>query len=253
MASNERWSEILTLLRRNGQVDTMDLVQDLYASESTIRRDLAQLENLGLLKRIHGGAILPESNTVEHSITYRYNANRKEKKAIAKLALPLINNHSSLFVDSSSTTGALCELLNHHIGLTLITNGVNNAKILTDQSNALVYVPGGIIHPKTNSILGNDALAFIKQFHCDFFIFSSSGIDLTTGITEVSHEQANIKKEMFKNAKTKILLFDHSKYGKSFLSVICKLEDIDYIITDEPLPIDISKYLFNQGVNIIYS
>ena len=210
-----------------------ELLKVLFVSEATLRRDLTKMEQQGYLQRTHGGVILQESLTVESPLTIRTQAQIKEKNRIAQKALGLLNSDTSYFFDSSSTVGQLIPLLNALDNLTIVTNGLSNAQLIsTKTTKTKLYIAPGEVAYKTSSILGVETVDFIKQFNCNTFIFSCSGISLF-GVSEANHKQSLIKKEMLNNSKIHILLADHSKFNKIYLSQTCQFDEIDYLITDK--------------------
>lgn len=232
MLNNERKNKIMELLQKNKTISNKQLLDTLFISEATLRRDLTKMEQQGYLQRTHGGAILQESLTVESPLTLRIQAFIKEKKRIAQKTLDLMNNDTSYFFDSSSTVGQLIPLLNALNNLTIVTNGLNNAQLLSTQTTKTnLYIAPGQVAYKTSSILGVETLEYMRQFNCNTFIFSCSGISLF-GITEANHQQSLTKKEMLNHSKIHVLLADHSKFDKIYLSQTCTFDEIDYIITD---------------------
>lgn len=232
MLNNERKHKILELLQKNKSVSNKDLLKVLFVSEATLRRDLTKMEQQGYLQRTHGGAILLESLTVESPLMFRTQAQIKEKKRIAQKALDLMKSNTSYFFDSSSTVGQLIPLLNALNNLTIITNGLSNAQLVsTKTSSTKLFIAPGEVAYKTSSILGVKTIEFINQFNCNTFIFSCSGISLF-GVSEANHKQSLIKKSMLDKSKVHILLADHTKFDKIYLSQTCSFDEIDYLITD---------------------
>jgi len=232
MLISERHQNILSILQKEKTVSTQKLVKSLFVSEATIRRDLTEMEQRGLLQRTYGGATIIESSFKESSILIREQTLIKEKRKIALKCLELIQENNTYFIDSSTTVGHLLYYFNRFKDITVITNGLNNALILTQNSKTNIYLIPGMVYPKTNSILGSGTLEFINKFNCNAFLFSCGGIS-PEGITEASFEQSLVKKEMLKHSKTRILLVDHTKFNKTYLCKNYSFEDIDYIITDE--------------------
>ena len=134
-----------------------------------------------------------------------------------------------------------------------MTNGLNNAAILTNSSNVRVYLPGGIIYNNTNSVLGIDTVTYIKNFNCNAFIFSCGGISLSAGITEASLEQALVKREMLNHSKLHILLVDHTKFDKIYLCQTCDFSDIDYVITNKKPSDDYINAFKKSGTTLMVS
>lgn len=246
MKINSRQKEIYDIFVKKKIVSVAELMNTLFSSESTIRRDLNVLENQGLIRRTHGGAVLIEGLNTESSIAIRVNEQRKEKTNIANKCIKLLNSNQTIFVDSSSTSGYVLPLLNTLQNITVITNGLNNATILYKQPNIRVYITGGIIYQNTNSVLGIDTYNYINNLNANVFIFSCSGISLNEGIMEASLEQSIIKQAMLRKSKIHILLVDHTKFGKVFMSTTGNFSDIDYLITDK-IPSDEYLKLFREN------
>lgn len=232
MLISERHQKILEILQKEKSISTKKLMDLLYVSEATIRRDLTKMELKGLLKRTHGGATIIDSSFRESSYLIREQTLVKEKRKIALKCLEFLNDNTTYFVDSSSTIGHLLYYFTDFKNITVITNGLNNAIILSQTSSANVYLVPGILCDKTISLLGSETLDYIKKFNCDIFLFSCGGIS-PNGISEPNYEQGIIKKGMLKQAKMNILLVDHTKFNKNYLYNFNNFEDIDYIITDE--------------------
>jgi len=251
MSITDRNKKILDLLRKNKTMANKDFLKELYVSEATLRRDLTKLEKQGFIQRTHGGAVLKETLTVESSLSFRTQAQIKEKKQIAQATLDLISGDTSYFFDSSSTVGHLIPLLNNYKNLSIVTNGLNNALLLsTLTSDSTLYIAPGEVDCKTSSILGVKTIEFIEQFNCNAFIFSCSGISLY-GISEANHTQSLIKKSMLTNSKIHILIADSTKFGKVFLSQLCHFDEIDYLITDKMPNEDYLKLLKNSQTKLI--
>lgn len=246
MFLKDRQRKIFEILKKEKTMTTRALMKHLYVSESTLKRDLASLAKQGIVFRTHGNVSLMESSSVESSIHVRVQAQVKEKSAIAAKCLEFINKNESYFIDSSSTVGYLLPFLGNYQNITVITNGLNNSTILSQQTNVRVYLTGGIIYRNTNSILGIDTINYIQRFNCNSFIFSCGGISLEAGITEANLEQAQVKKEMLNHSKIHILLADHKKFGVINLCKSCEFDDIDYIITDR-MPSDDFVKVFNEN------
>jgi DeoR/GlpR family transcriptional regulator of sugar metabolism len=254
MYDNERQNKILEILKQEKRVSVDKLVKMLYVSQATVRRDLEAMSKKGLLKRTHGGAILFSSSNEESSLFIREETMKKEKREIAEKCVELLKSNLSIFIDASSTVSNIIPLLTQFQYLTLITNGLSTALLIDKKTEFKVFVPGGFVHNQSNSILGDVAVRTIGELYCDVFIFSCAGIDIKQGITEASLEQSEIKKTMMKNAKTKILLADSSKFGKVFLSRLCDCssQSIDVIITDKGIDQKYIDQIHEIGIKLIY-
>lgn len=232
MLDIERQDKILKIINERQNVTTKELQKLVYASSSTIIRDLIKMEKQGLIRRTHGGASIVVAKDTESSLVIRVKTNIKEKNRIAKCAIQYIKNGDVIFLDSSSTVQALVPLLKELHYLTIITNGLNNALLLANESNASIYIIGGMVSSNSNSAIGSIAINILEQFNANIAIFSASGIKGNI-ITEHNIEQAIVKKTMIQQAKTKILLCDSSKFNTIHLGNITTFDSIDYLITDQ--------------------
>jgi DeoR/GlpR family transcriptional regulator of sugar metabolism len=248
----DRQEKIYEYIKNVKSVSTKELKEHFFISESTLRRDLTKMEQKGLIQRTHGHASIIESQTKESALSIRINTMVKEKTIIAGLAERFLESNKSFFVDSSSTAGYLLPAFKKLNDITIITNGLNNASILTNIPSVKIYLPCGTVYSNTNSILGIDTVKHIKSFNCNIFIFSCAGISIESGITEASHEQALVKNEMIKNSKTHILLVDHSKFDRIFMCTSCSFEDIDIIVTDKKPSDKYIEHFKSHNITLIY-
>lgn len=232
MVLNERQNKLYNIIKEEKSISNKRLLEILFVSESTLRRDLTSLEKHGVIHRTHGGAIIAESANIESSILLRMSEQIKEKTAIARKAFSILKDNSTYFIDSSSTVGFLLPYFNTFKNSTIITNGLNNASILTSNTSATVYLTSGIIYHNTNSVLGIDTIRYLENFNANVFIFSCSGISYDEGIMEASLEQSIVKREMISRSKIHILLADYTKFNKIFMCNTTYFDSIDYVITD---------------------
>lgn len=249
MIINERHQKILEIVKREKHISTKDLTPLLFVSEATLRRDLVKMEKDGLIKRSFGGVSLTDPLT-DMSIHIRAQERINEKKKIAVKCLELISDNQTFFVDSSSTVGVLLNYFNRFENITLVTNGIDNAKILANNKLPNIYLSPGLVNYRTNSVIGAETISFIENFNCKYAILSCSGINLS-GPNEANFHQTLIKKAMIKNASIKILLVDSSKFDKIFLSKISNFSDIDYIITDKTPSDDYIKVFEQSNTKLI--
>ncbi len=250
MLTLKRQEEIMQILREKKTVTVRELSETLFASGSTIRRDLQELENAGLLRRSHGGAVLYEASSDEASARVREQQNRKEKKLIGELGAALIPAGSSLFLDSSSTAGAMIPYLPADADLTVITNGLRNALLLADNPDLRVVIACGTVRPNSGSLYGADTLSYLAGLHPGWCFLSCGGLT-PTGITENTFEQGTLKRQMLQGSEKRVLLCDSSKFMKTCLYRIGGLTEIDILVTDSLPPVELQAALGQAGVRII--
>ncbi len=230
MKVNLRHDKIMSVLRENKNADVKELAKMLFVSEATVRRDLSEMQKLGLIERSHGGAILPD-NADEISIFVRIAKNAKEKERAATNALAHIPDFRTVFVDSSSTALALAERM-ELAHKTVVTNNLQTAIQLSKKKDVNLIVLGGGVQYNTVSATGSFTIKQINEFAFDLMISSCAAV--TDGeVFERSLEQKEIKSAALKRSKYKILLFDTSKYREQGTYKTAELADFDIAVTDK--------------------
>jgi len=252
MLSVERQLKIAEVVEKNGGVKTSDLSSMFSVSEMTILRDLAYLEQQGLLKRVYGGAVTFKRPTTEISVDLRKQMNPVEKSMIGEKALSLISDGDSIFLDSSTTALALAKKITGMTGLTIITNSLEIINEIKDEPGINKFCPGGQLQENTHSFIGSSAESFLRDFFADKAIISASGISLESGVTVENTIQATIKKIMLKNALSRIILVDSSKFDVVRLAKVCAIEDINTVVTDKRPPEKFMKKFMKHNIEVIY-
>jgi len=251
MQLTEREKKIYNLIKKEKFISNQSLRKVLFISESTLRRDLIKLENKGIINRVHGGAVLAESSSIESSFQIRISQMMTEKNNISLKALDFISNNESYFFDPSTTVSYLTPHLDNFKNITVITNGILTANLLSKNANPNIILLGGKLSKNVSSLLGSTVIKQIEEYNCNAFFFSCGGISDNGLITEANYEQSVVKQAMLKNSKVHILLADSTKFGKVNLVNYCTLEELDYIIT-EKLPNKHFLELLNKyKVNLI--
>ena len=230
MALTERQNEILRKLKENKSASVSELAKDLYVSEATIRRDLAEMKSMGLIERSHGGALLPE-NAEEISIFFRMEKNAREKERAATKALAHIPYFKSVFIDSSSTALALAERmdLNHK---TVVTNNLQTAIQLSKKPNINLILLGGNVAYNTISATGSWTTRQLSDFSFDLMLSSCAAV-LDGAAYERSLDQKELKRMAFKNSKMRVLIIDHTKFGAHGTYRLAGLSEYDFVVTDQ--------------------
>lgn len=251
MLIDERKQEILSITSERTYISVEELAKLVYASPATIRRDLADLANAGLIKRVRGGASVLAPNTGEVSTLIRRKTNVLEKKRIALSALECFHEGESYFFDSSTTVGQVIPLLKHFTDITVITNGFDNATSLSNFVSFSSYMAPGIISSNVCSAVGPDTVQFVSRFYVDAFFFSCRGFSLEAGPNEGTIEQQRVKAAMASRARKLICLVDHTKFNRTLLSSDCAIADIDVLITDKDPGEDYKEALLRANVELI--
>lgn len=239
--NQEREKEILKILLAEKRVYVKNLAERTYASEPSIRRDLVSLERQGYLRRVHGGAVIEETNNSEMKIPFilRELEQSDAKITIARKAASLLHDGSVIMLDASSSAYNMIPFLSRFSNLTVITSGVKALTSLAEY-NIPVISTGGKLIPSLLSLTGDDALTAISRYNADFVFFSCRGLSSEGMVTDFSIEDNLIRKKMIKQAKTKVLLLDDSKFDHAYMHNLCSVEELDYVISNAPLPTSVS-------------
>ena len=245
MALTERQNEILRRLKEQKTAAVNKLAKELYVSEATIRRDLAEMQNLGLVERSHGGALLPE-NAEEVSIFFRMERNASEKEKVATKALPHIPPFKSVFLDSSSTALALAERIELN-RKTVVTNNLQTAIQFSKKPNITLILLGGSVHFNTNSTTGSWTARQLEDFSFDLMISSCAAI-IGNDVFERSLEQKEIKRAAFNRSQKRVLLIDHTKFQSHGTYRMASLSEYDLVVTDAPPP----DYIDKENIRLLY-
>lgn len=233
MYEEERKRKILELLKEHQRVDLQGLNQILQVSESTIRRDLKELEENNLLKRTHGGAIPIHNVNFEPTFMEKEISHSEEKKAIAEKAVQLIEESDVILLDSGSTMLYLAKELKRFTKLTVVTNAVPIAQELQAYEGVELILVGGTLRKGVLSLVGPFAEYVLNLIHVDKAFIATNAIHVEKGLRTPNIVEANIKRKMIACAKKKILLADSSKIGEMSLVKFAELSDIDLFITDD--------------------
>lgn len=252
MLSVERKFKIAEVVVKNGGAKTSDLSSMFSVSEMTILRDLEILEQQGILKRVYGGAVNLKNPIKEVSIILRKQINTKEKNIIAERAAKLVSNGESIFLDGSTTAFALSKKLGAKTGLTVITNGLELVNELKNNSSINLFCPGGELQISTMSFIGTSAEDYLKGLYVDKAFVSASGVSLQSGITVENAVQAAIKKIMLKNALSRVILVDSSKFDVVRLSKVCALEEVNTIVTDRKPDDKFLEVFAKNNIEVVY-
>ncbi|WLR51790.1 DeoR/GlpR family DNA-binding transcription regulator [Bacillus tianshenii] len=224
MLTTERHHIILSLLKKQEVVKLQELVDATGASESTIRRDLNHLEQTKFLKRVHGGASLLQGKRIEPSISEKEAYALEEKRQIAELAVSLIEDGDSIFLDAGTTTRQMIELLPSKEHLTVVTNGLSLVEPLIN-ANIEVYTIGGFVKPRTKAMVGASASESLNTFRFDKCFMGTNGIHPEYGYTTPDPEEAAIKADAMRLSRERYMLADSSKFGEIAFAKINDLNE----------------------------
>lgn len=225
MLAEERLNRIMKLLSQQRTATVQELCEALDASESTIRRDLNELDRLGKVNKVHGGATLPDSQFLadEPTMAAKEALAVRQKKLIAQAAAALITAEDFIFLDAGTTTLALArELSGPALDAAYVTNGVAHARLLA-QKGCRVFLPGGMLRTGTEAIVGAAALQSLQQYNFTKAFLGANGVALDAGFTTTDVEEAAIKAAAVRRAREAWFLVDDSKFARIYPAVIAEL------------------------------
>jgi DeoR/GlpR family transcriptional regulator of sugar metabolism len=231
--AEERRQLILRKLARDGQIRSAELIKEFNFSEDTIRRDLKDLADAGLLKKVHGGAMA--STSVPYAHAARVELNVEAKSALAQKATTLIKDGMLVFVDGGTTTAQIANHLSPALQLRFITHSIPTALALSALPRAKVILLGGQIIPELLIASGPDVIEQARHFRPDLAIVSVHGITASAGATVESFEDASTKRKLIENSAEVVVLAGLEKVGFVASYAVATIAQIDYLISDAPV------------------
>jgi DeoR family glycerol-3-phosphate regulon repressor len=232
--SSVRQSEILKLVRQRGSCGVAELAQRLAVSEETIRRNVKPLVARGLVVKVHGGIVLPET-LQEPPIQRRMLENQAEKTRIAQRVAREVKNGDTLMLDAGSTTAYVARALANHNDLTVVTNSSPIAHILASNTGNRVFLAGGELRAHDAAAFGSETTAFVRRFQVHWSILSVGSLDAEHGFMDYHLCEADLARVMTEQAERSMVAADSSKFGRKGLVEVCAPELIDTLVT-EALP-----------------
>lgn len=252
MKVRQRQTAILEYLQNNGQVSVDKLAAFFKTTGTTIRKDLTQLYESGLVLRTYGGAML-NREVGDRAIDHKTYINIAQKRAIAQEAAKLIHEGDSIIFDAGSTVAQMIPMLAVFNNLTIMTNSLHMINELTAIDNdQTIILTGGTFRRKSASFHSNNAsaIAAFESYSFDKLFMGADGVDLVGGVTTFN-ESYHGSVAMSKAAAELILLVDSSKFGRRSPNVVCPLSAVNTIITDDKLDEKYDHELADKGINVI--
>ncbi|WP_067933990.1 DeoR/GlpR family DNA-binding transcription regulator [Alicyclobacillus kakegawensis] len=250
MFADERKALIMAQLQERHSVSVAELAKQLTASESTIRRDLQDLEEQGRLKRTHGGAVSIEVAAFEPSIQEKSVQNQVEKSIIAKAAQSFIQTGDTVLLDAGTTTLQIARQFAGR-GVTFITNSLAIADELANRMDIQVLLLGGELRPTTGAMVGPFCEQMLARLHVDILFLGANGIDAEHGVTTPNVSEAATKSAMIRAARRVVLVTDHSKFDQTSLVQVCPLGAIDTLVTNAEVGGDLRQALLENKVEVV--
>ncbi len=224
----ERIGEMKDLIAERGAVRIDELARDFGVSEMTIRRDLDELETLGLARRVRGGAIALGPEPWEQ----RHHHNARAKAKIAEKLLPLVPRSGTVAFDASTTIYRLAASIENARDLTVVTNGWDTFHSMKDTPGVTALLTGGSEEPRTGSLVGPMAVRTAQSFLYDTFFGSAAAIDAELGSSEAALAESEVKRAFSQTSHRLVLAVDHGKLGTRAPARVFDFEQVDLLVTD---------------------
>ena len=244
-----RQQKTLELVRERGYISIEELAQYFDVTPQTVRRDINQLADEGLLRRYHGGAA-HDSSVENTEYTMRVGYMLEEKLRIAEAVAAAVPDHASLFINIGTTTESIAHALLNHTGLKIITNNLNVAKILSTKEDFEVLIASGRVRPD-GGVIGQATADFFKQFKADYALIGISGIDEDGTLLDFDFQEVCVSQEILSSARQVFLAADSSKFGRNAMIRLGSLKQVDSIFTDQQPNEQYLKTIHDLGVNLV--
>ncbi|MGZ8804230.1 MAG: DeoR/GlpR family DNA-binding transcription regulator [Microbacterium sp.] len=258
MYAMERQELIERLLLDEGRVSVIDLARRFEVTTETVRRDLDQLERIGALRRVHGGAVTRDrDSTAEPTLAERSHVRSDAKAAIARRALELIGHgfRGSLYLDAGTTTEAVAAQLGDRLVVTggqaeIVTHAMTLANTLAGAPDGDLTVIGGRVRTTTAAAVGADTVRAIERLRPDIAFLGTNGISATFGLSTPDPDEAAVKSAIVRAARRVVVVADAEKLGRELLVSFAPLDAIDVLVTDAPPGPELADALSDADVEV---
>lgn len=241
MLKAERLQKIIDQIEKDDRVILEDLGAKLHVSTDTIRRDIKELSDKGLLKAVRGGAVTNSSTHLHFKD--RQTKDVQLKKIIARKAVAFIKPGQVVLVGAGTTAATVMQVLPKDIRLTVVTNSFPVVSILEDYPNVAVIFIGGELNKHSFSTSGHEAIEAFRNYRADLCLLGVCSIDLQLGITGWDHQESLVERVMVETSRSVIVLASHDKIGNADPYFVCPINAIDVLITEkEPAAAEASAF-----------
>lgn len=246
-----RINKIQELLEDKRSISINKLCDIFEVSKNTIRRDIAELEKRGIIKKVYGGIMLNPTSIAPEPFASREIKNSLPKKQIARIAAELVSDGDVIYIDSGTTTMHMIPYLAEKRNITIVTASLNVINASTSYNQLNVISTGGSLYLPSKAFVGASVLSCLKNYNISKTFLATTGISLENGVTNASPLECEIKHYLSQKDNVKVLLVDSSKIGISSLMTYCQLKDLDYIIIDKEPPSDYIGYFSQNKVHLL--
>jgi DeoR/GlpR family transcriptional regulator of sugar metabolism len=241
----------LELLQERGEVSVAELSERARVSPMTVRRDLELLEQEGVVRRIHGGAVMLDSRGYAPPYSVRAKRDQDAKERIGRAAASVLRERETVILDVGTTTLQVARALRGRRNLTVLTPSLQIAAILARERGIRLMTTGGTVAPGELSLVGDLAEQAFATLRFDTFVMGVGGIDAEAGCTEFSVEDARVKRAALATVRRVIVVADSSKLGRVTLAQVCALDRVDQLFTDAAAPKESLAALEEAHVEVV--
>jgi DeoR family transcriptional regulator, fructose operon transcriptional repressor len=251
--AEERQQAMAQAITQHGRVSVAELAEEFSVTTETVRRDLSALERIGLIRRVHGGAVPASSLAViESGLSERDLANTAAKDLIAAAAVALLPPPGSIIIiDAGSTTARLATMLPRDHRLTVVTHAVPVAARLAGLPQIDLFLLPGKVRPTTQAAVGADTVAALADLRVDVSFVATNGLSASHGLTTPDREEAATKRAIVAAGRRTVVLADSTKIGVESTLRFAGVDDIDVLVTDSAINPDDEKALDAAGVEVV--
>lgn len=228
----QRQRTIYSLALKDGSVDVSGLARQFSVTTETIRRDLSDLQDRQLLRRVHGGAVPYERRDHEPMIDARDVLNADEKLRIGRAATREVPLSGSVIIDSGSTGQRLAEVFPADRNVHVVTNSLTTAATLVRRGILHLTVLGGGVRTNTFAMVDASTVKAVQALRVDVLFISCDGLSFTRGLTTPYSDESLVKRAMIESARRVVAIVDESKLGNDQLFAFADLSEIDVLVTD---------------------
>ncbi len=249
MSLSPRQKQIVDRLHEtNGELSSAEITAAFNVTVQTIRKDLNELSELGLVRRVHGGISLPGNN---HNLSFsnRTVMNLTAKQKIARKVVELFPENTTIFLGIGTTPQQVAQALLNHPGLTVVTNNINVALTLCNNTQVQTYLAGGQVRANDQDTMGPDTTDFMSRFNIQYGVFGVGGLSQKGQLLDFSPEESRVSRTIIENSELRVLVADHSKLDRYAPVITGRLNDVDFLVMDY-IPVSIKKHCVKQEIEM---
>lgn len=252
LLAEQRQKQLLAYVAHHRSAQVSELSSVFGVSMSTVRRDLQEMEERELVRRVHGGVLLASDRppVQEPKIVQRSHANAEQKRRIGQAAAALVRDTSVIIITGGTTTEAMIPYLAEKAGLTVLTNALNIAQALIPYESIDVIVLGGWLRHVESTLLGHLTTQALQDVRADQIFYGIFGIDAETGLTGTFIREVQTDRALIAAARDLIVLADHSKFGRNGPARVLPIDAASRLITDRDAPDAEVQALAARGVAV---